>query len=63
MPAPIPQDFHDDVVRVARNREDGVTSTQTANPYRNETDHRQSKPRRAEDLRATGPGCSTHRRR
>ena len=30
MPAPYPQEFRDDVVRVARNREDGVTIEQIA---------------------------------
>lgn len=29
MPKPYPQEFHDDVVRVARNRPDGWTSTAT----------------------------------
>ncbi|MGY2093528.1 transposase [Nocardia gipuzkoensis] len=30
MPKPYPQEFRDDVVRVARNREDGVTLDQVA---------------------------------
>ncbi|MBB5916890.1 transposase [Nocardia transvalensis] len=30
MPKPYPQEFRDDVVRVARNREDGVTLEQVA---------------------------------
>lgn len=30
MPRPYPQEFRDDVVRVARNREDGVTIEQIA---------------------------------
>jgi transposase len=33
MPAPCPQEFRDDVVRVARTREDGVTLAQIANDF------------------------------
>ncbi|MFI7585013.1 IS3 family transposase [Kocuria sp. M1N1S27] len=33
MPAPYPQEFRDDVVRVARNREDGVTLAQIAKDF------------------------------
>ena len=33
MPAPCPQEFRDDVVRVARNREDGVTIAQIAKDF------------------------------
>ena len=33
MPAPYPQEFRDDVVRVARSREDGVTLAQIAKDF------------------------------
>ena len=33
MPAPYPQEFRDDVVRVARTREDGVTLAQIAKDF------------------------------
>ena len=33
MPAPYPQEFRDDVVRVARSREDGVTIAQIAKDF------------------------------
>lgn len=33
MPKPYPQEFRDDVVRVARNREDGVTLAQIAKDF------------------------------
>jgi transposase-like protein len=33
VPAPYPQEFRDDVVRVARNREDGVTLAQIAKDF------------------------------
>ena len=33
MPAPYPQEFRDDVVRVARSREDGVTPAQIAKHF------------------------------
>lgn len=33
MPAPYPQEFHEDVVRVARSREDGVTLAQIAKDF------------------------------
>ena len=33
MPAPYPQEFRDDVVRVARSREDGVTVCQIAKDF------------------------------
>lgn len=33
MPRPYPQEFRDDVVRVARNREDGVTIEQIATDF------------------------------
>ena len=33
MPRPYPQEFRDDVVRVARNRDDGVTLEQVANDF------------------------------
>ncbi|WME23762.1 transposase [Brachybacterium sp. GU-2] len=33
MPAPYPQEFRDDVVRVARSREDGITIAQTAKDF------------------------------
>jgi transposase len=32
VPRPYPREFRDDVVRVARNREDGVTIEQIASP-------------------------------
>ena len=33
MPKPYPREFRDDVVRVARNRDDGVTIEQIANDF------------------------------
>ena len=33
MPAPYPQEFREDVVRVAQSREDGVTHTQIAKDF------------------------------
>ena len=33
MPRPYPREFHDDVVRVARNRDDGVTIEQIATDF------------------------------
>ena len=33
MPKPYPQEFRDDVVRVARNREQGVTRAQVAKDF------------------------------
>ena len=33
MPAPYPREFRDDVVRVARSREDGVTLAQIAKDF------------------------------
>lgn len=33
MPRPYPQEFRDDVVRVARNRDDGVTIEQIATDF------------------------------
>ena len=35
IPAPYPQEFREDVVRVARSREDAVTLAQIAKPKRN----------------------------
>ena len=59
MPRPYPQEFRDDVVRVARNRDDGVTIEQIATDFGVHPMTLHKWLRQAEIDEGTKPGKST----
>ena len=58
MPAPYPQEFRDDVVRVARTREDGVTLAQIAKDFGISESCLRNWMRRADVEEGSTPGTS-----